>query len=525
MSLARRFIRSAAFRSLETVVSVLTGLFMLPFLLSHLGQDVYGLWIIVTSVTSAFYIFDLGLATSVTRFMAAALGTQDRSKATEIVSTALVVYSLLAALILLAVLIAILFAATVVKDPSQLPLAQLLIGITGLTLALEFPFKAYAGIALFHMRHDLAALSRMGFNLLWVAGTVLAVWAGYSIVSVALIGLTTSMGTNLVFLAIARHLEPEVGFAKNSIRRDTFRQLASFSAWTFVGDLLRIVRERNSVWMTAGILGTTPLATFYAATRLVSYAVSLLSSALGMTPVLFARTVAESGRQSLAERLILFTSINTNAAMYVIGGFVLFASPFFEAWVGTSLDAGLAAKVSLIAIVGAVIAFVSSPLSSCLFALEKPRTMAANEALDATISIVAIAVLVGLMDLGIAGAAIGSLTATVLSRAALLPAVHRQLQFAFRAYAAAVIRPAVRFLPLIVVALAIQTVFPTDSNLIAIASAAFLYSLVTAAYFVVTLTDDEVALLERNLDHRWIQILIKARRSVRQAIRRVSPAR
>lgn len=499
MTLARRFVRSSAFRSLETIVQVATGLFMLPFLLSHLGQDTYGLWIIVTSVTSSFYIFDLGFGSAITRYIAVALGARDREQATEIVSTALVVYSLLALLILLATGVTIAVAESVVEKAEQLRLAQALIAITGLGLALEFPVKAYAGIASFHMRYDLPALSRITFRLLGVAGTVIALKLGYSVIAVALVSLVTGFASNLVFVAIARRLEPGLQFSRRAIGRDTLRDLTSFSAWAFLTDVLRMLRDRNDIWITAALLGSGALAAYYAAVRLVDYAGQMLNSALGMTTALFSREIAESGHHGLIDKMLLFTRINATAGLFVFGGFVVCSERFFSAWVGDTLDDSLCATVAIIALIGQLTVFVTVPLGSCLIALKEPRLLTASAAVDALVSITVTAVLLVVFKMGIIGTAIGMLSGALLARSTLIPLLHARLKFSLRRYAFALLGPTARFLPFIAAAAVVEQILPATMGLAEVLITAGVYVGCASVYITALLTQDELHIINHHL--------------------------
>ena len=51
------------------LVTIAIGVFMLPFMVSHLGEDLYGLWVIIGGLTASLYILDFGFAAAVARFL------------------------------------------------------------------------------------------------------------------------------------------------------------------------------------------------------------------------------------------------------------------------------------------------------------------------------------------------------------------------------------------------------------------------------------------------------------------------
>ncbi len=69
--------RGAVSRVLYALVTMAVGFFMMPFLVSHLGRELYGIWVTITSLVNNFYLLDFGFATGVMRSMAVGLGTHD----------------------------------------------------------------------------------------------------------------------------------------------------------------------------------------------------------------------------------------------------------------------------------------------------------------------------------------------------------------------------------------------------------------------------------------------------------------
>ena len=519
MNLTQRFVRSGAFRSLETIVSVASGLYLMPFLLNKLGQEQYGLWVLVVSVTSAFYIFDLGFAASVTRFMATALGTRDGRRADQVISTAFVVYSLLAGLIVIATIISAWMVPVFQRSPSQVPLTRTLICITGLALAIEFPFKAYAGISTFHLRQDLMSIVRIVVKVAAVAVTILAVNAGYSLIAIAFVGLASSIASNVSFVAVARYLEPSIRVSREAFDSTTFRELAAFSAWIFLADSVRMLRDRGDLWITAVFLGTTVLAVYYAAIRLVDYCVELLAGALGMTTAIFSREVAESGDSGLAARIALFGRLNATASAFVWGGFLIFSLPFFELWVGKSLDASLCATIGIIAVTARLLAFISLPLSSALTAISAPKLTAYVSAAEAAISFTVIAAAMGVFRVGVVAAAIGGLVAVVIARGLLLPKlVASRLDFSGWRYAFTVLFAVARMAPFVAIMAVISWPYIRDATLAVLVIWVFAYCGAGVIYLVVAMPTSDAEALQRNLSSGPVAILLRVRSVFRNAI-------
>src|SRR6516165_179667 len=74
-------------------VNVVLGIFLSPFILHHLGDDAFGLWILIFSVTGYYGLFDLGIRSSIVRYVAKYSAVDDYEQMNRLISTALASYS------------------------------------------------------------------------------------------------------------------------------------------------------------------------------------------------------------------------------------------------------------------------------------------------------------------------------------------------------------------------------------------------------------------------------------------------
>ena len=64
-------------------VNVLVGIFLSPFILHHLGDAAFGVWVLIFSVTGYYGLFDLGIRSSIIRYVSKYTATGDREKLTR----------------------------------------------------------------------------------------------------------------------------------------------------------------------------------------------------------------------------------------------------------------------------------------------------------------------------------------------------------------------------------------------------------------------------------------------------------
>src|SRR3954464_6608027 len=101
------------------MASIVIGILMMPFLLSALGSELYGLWIVIGSIVGTYYLLDLGFNQAVTRYVSKYIHQNNAEAANRTINTALLIYSLLGIVVLLASIIAAQFGAEKLMDTTS----------------------------------------------------------------------------------------------------------------------------------------------------------------------------------------------------------------------------------------------------------------------------------------------------------------------------------------------------------------------------------------------------------------------
>src|SRR6202167_6573340 len=95
MSLAIRALKNVASSWGGLAVNIAVGFFLSPFVLHHLGDDAFGLWILIFSLTGYYGIFDFGIRSSLIRYVSKFQATGDREHLARLINISLFVYTCL----------------------------------------------------------------------------------------------------------------------------------------------------------------------------------------------------------------------------------------------------------------------------------------------------------------------------------------------------------------------------------------------------------------------------------------------
>ena len=127
--------------------NIAVGFFLSPFILHHLGDEAFGLWILIFSLTGYYGIFDFGIRSSLIRYVSKFQATGEKEQLARVVNTSLFVYSSIGAMLLLPTVLGQIYVDRFFHiPPSFLRDAQILVAMVGYSVALGFPLGISGGI-------------------------------------------------------------------------------------------------------------------------------------------------------------------------------------------------------------------------------------------------------------------------------------------------------------------------------------------------------------------------------------------
>src|SRR6266571_5606914 len=78
-------------------VNILVGILLSPYILHRLGDEAFGIWVLIFAITGYYGLFDLGIRASIVRYVSKAKATGDLQYASQIISTSLFTYTCIGA--------------------------------------------------------------------------------------------------------------------------------------------------------------------------------------------------------------------------------------------------------------------------------------------------------------------------------------------------------------------------------------------------------------------------------------------
>src|SRR5437870_2114891 len=128
-------------------VNMLVRIFLSPFILHRLGDEAFGIWVLIFSVTGYYGLFDFGIRSSIIRYVSKFTATSDNEDLAKLINTSLFSYTCVGLLTLAITIAGSFYVDSIFKiPPAFLTTARWLFLMVGASVALGFPLGVYGGI-------------------------------------------------------------------------------------------------------------------------------------------------------------------------------------------------------------------------------------------------------------------------------------------------------------------------------------------------------------------------------------------
>jgi len=416
----RRFVGGLGLGYIHTIVTVIVGLWLTPYVLRHLGSHDYGLWLLGAQVLVYLALMDLGVVQLVPRDVAIAAGRAngDSSELQAIVGQT-------ARLVLWQVLpVALMGSLVVVFLPAEWAPLRWPLALVIVAFVISFPLRMFN--AVLQGLQDLAFLGSLQLAA-WAAGaaiTIAGVAGGLGLYSLSAGWITTQFvsaigGWRRLVNAHGHVLPSRVP----ALTWSAAKQQLGTGAWISVNQVAQVLLGGTDLVVIGKLLGPEAVVPYACTGKLLTM--------LANQPQMFMQMAlpALSELRTAASREHLFDVARSMAqVMLLLSGAIVAVvlavnAPFVVWWVGESRFAGMGLTALLL--LSMLMRHMNSTLIYTLFCFGHERRLAVTSVADGAVGLIVMLILVPW--LGPYGAVLGSLTSlTLVSLPANLRALARE---------------------------------------------------------------------------------------------------
>lgn len=446
------------------LVTAVIGFLLSPFIVHSLGTTGYGLWTLVLSLTGYFGLLDLGIRSSVGRFVARYLALNDHHSANRTLSTAFGILASGGTLALLATIVIVKFFFHSFHVEAQFESsAKTALIITGVTMSCALPLGVLSSLLVALERFDILSGVTIVGELLRAALIVVFLRMGYGLIAVALIALFITVAEYSAMGLCAKTLYRPLRLSPALIDRAMFRELFGFGIYRFIWIVAnQLIFYSDS--LVIGIFVSVGAITYFAiAGSLINYGRNFVSLVTDTFYPAATRMDAKHDMAGLRELLILGTKVALLIALPICFGFIFLGKQFIILWMGKEYSSSAFFLIVLtIAQFGSMSQYVSALV---LAGMAKHKLLAYFILAEGIANLILSIVLV--RRIGLVGVAWGTVVPDIICMAVIVPwyTLHI-LKLSAREYIVrALIGPVIAVLPIVAIgyAFSIRVLTPSWS--------------------------------------------------------------
>jgi len=497
-----RFVKNVLWSWAGVAVSLLTGVWLSPFIIKKLGNEGYGVWALVFSFVEYYWLLDFGFRSATLKYSAHYRATGEDDKVNEVVNTGLA-YSSAAACLLIGV--TLVFGGRAQQffqiSAAYRPVFNTLVTMVGCTFALGTVFSLCSGVVEGFQRFDLTTRVWITTTALRTLGLVAVLLMGFQLKAMATVAIASLAVGYAYNYRNLRAVFPPLHFSAASVKASMFRRMFRYGVHTSVATVSTLVLNQSTPLILAHFLPTEFVGYFLLPTRLLRYSVDMV----GKVGYVTGSNAAEMAARREYDQVYRM-GVYVNRYCYVLFApaalaLCLYGTELLRVWVNPAFARESGPVVAVIAVATTLGLAAQYNSSAVLYGLGRHQMYAYSLLAEAILSSAAVWVVVP--RYGIAGAAWAMAVFMVLNRGVLTSWLFcRGVERSFGAYVRGVyLRPTVAAIPALLVVWAIKLRWLPGRNWTQVLGGMGLLAAVyyAAAYFICLEKE------HRSMPKRWIE--------------------
>ena len=316
-----------------SVVSMVSGLLVMPYLIQTLGNATYGLWILIGTLPGYFVVLDLGVSAAVGRLVAIHHARGEPEQINVVMSTALALLLIVSVGVCVATCIALPVFPRLFSVPaaSALDVRGSLI-LVGISLALAFPASIFSGLLWGFARFDVQNAIDIPALILRTLLTLTMVGTNRPLVTLGVIVLIAGVFTGIFKMLACYRLVPNLQISLRHVRRNRAREIFAIGGWLNVISWSRTLIPQIAPTLIGARLGNAAVTTFSVARQLVVYANVFSQHA---TQVMTPGATGAFATNAVAKQRELFIEGGKYAyalTIFLLAGLFCLGMPFLHWW-------------------------------------------------------------------------------------------------------------------------------------------------------------------------------------------------
>jgi len=229
--ISEKIISNTKYNIFGSLWIILVGLFLMPYIIGHIGKERFGLLAIVAILTGYFGLLDFGIGTSFVKHIAEFNTRKEHEKINQVVTAGFVFYTLFSIVILMLALLCIDGLVHLFRIPDELHDEASFVFLLGVVLfGLSAVSSSFGAIQGGLQRMDLSNKIAVAMTVPNVLGIIFFLEQGYGIKGIMINNGIIALINGIINVIVAHVLLPDLKIFPVRLTKAVFFQLVRFGS-------------------------------------------------------------------------------------------------------------------------------------------------------------------------------------------------------------------------------------------------------------------------------------------------------
>lgn len=393
--------------------------FMSPFLVHTLGDEMYGIWSLLMSFSGYLSLLDLGIGSSLTRYISKYSRDNERDKVNIVINSSISIYLLIGIVILaLSPLMAKLFLSLVNIDQEFKEITYWLLILTSGNVSVLLLRASMRGLYFGFQRYDLVNLVAAAATLIQAGSFYILLSNGFAILSMTVTVLVVNCIVVISYYVILRFKYQFVQIGTKHIKRDEISTIFNYSTFTFINMIANQVIYYTDNFVIGIFMNTGAITYYTIAWSLMEY---LKKFCMSFTTV-FVPVISQYEDQNDFDSIRDALNTGTRYTLIImlplcLGGLVL-GKPFLAMWMGEKYATACSPILSIL-LFSQLFELPQRISNAVLYGISRHKVLSYASLIAAAINLLLSIVLI--KRFGLIGVAIGTIVPQIILYGLFLP--------------------------------------------------------------------------------------------------------
>lgn len=344
-------LKNSVYGVLGSVFPLAIALVTAPYIIHKLTSEIYGIYLLATSLMGFMSFMDLGFGQGVIKFVSDYEAKKDFEGIKNVIGVSFYIYFIMG---VIGAIIIFTFASYLVVlfgvKENHSNLARYVFQVTALGFLINFLTSVFSAIPKALQRYDIDTKIQITVWLLFNVCTVGLLYFGYGLKEVIITSLGFGMTRLAVYFLVFRRMLPGISLSP-VFKSEVFKKVFSFSVYTAINGITGNLVFKVDKMIISGFLGTAAVTYYAIPFMMVQMGFGLVGSA---TQFIFPATSSLSSlglREEVKGIYRKATRYSAVISAVFTVGFIVLGETFLTLWMGSDFARNAAGLIPIIAMV------------------------------------------------------------------------------------------------------------------------------------------------------------------------------